>query len=154
MRDIQPADARLTIVLDEAQNLSREAIELLRYLNDEGAGYAPFQVGLLFMGNNEFALKTGASGESVISAAVADRALFVEGLSYKDLTPEDLRLVIDQRLEITDDALELAVANLMKRADRSFRAVNRFCLEVKEEAAATGAAAIDRPHVITVLGLA
>lgn len=152
--DLDSVAGRLTIVLDEAQNLSREAIELLRYLNDEGSGYGPFQVGLVFMGNNEFALQSGPTGHSVISAAVADRALFVEALSYQDLTAEDLRLIVEARLEINAGALELALHALMARPDRSFRAATRFCLEVREEAAATGATTIDRPHVAAVLGLA
>jgi len=153
-RDVPLGGSRLTLVIDEAQNLSRDAIELLRYLNDEGSGYAPFQVGLTFMGNNEFALRSGANGQSVISAAVADRALFVEGLSYQDLTAEDLRLIVEARLEIEDDALELAIKAIMARPDRSFRAAIRFCLEVREEAVATGATTITRPHVAAVLGLA
>lgn len=153
-RETPDCAGRLTLVIDEAQNLSREAIELLRYLNDEGSGYAPFQVGLAFMGNNEFALQSGTNGQSVISAAVADRALFVEGLSYQDMTDEDLRLIVEARLEIEDDALELAIKALMARPDRSFRAAIRFCLEVREEAAATDAATITRPHVAAVLGLA
>lgn len=152
IRDVSLTNARLTLVFDEAQNLSREAIELLRYLNDEGAGYAPFQVGLMFMGNNEFALKTGLSGHSVISAAVADRALFVEGLSYQDLTAEDLRLVLDLRMTISDDGMEAAIAHLLSRTDRSFRTAIRLCLALREEAAVMGADTIDRSHVAAVTG--
>lgn len=146
------APARLTIVLDEAQNLSRDAIELLRYLNDEGSGFAPFQVALVFMGNNEFALRADARGHSAVSAAVADRALFVESLTYQDLTREDLSLILEGRLEIADDALELALSHLMSRPDRSFRTATRLCIEFREEAAASGATTIAREHVAAVTG--
>ena len=42
--------AKLTIVFDEAQNLSRQAIEALRYWNDTDRCYAPFPIGLIFVG--------------------------------------------------------------------------------------------------------
>lgn len=149
-----PSKCRLTIIVDEAQNLSREAIELLRYLNDEAAGYSPFAVGLIFLGNNEFALKSGANGQSVITDAVADRALFAEALSYQDLTEEDLRLVLEPQLEIEDAALDLAIRCLMARPNRSFRTAKRFCIEASEEAELSGAPIITTTHVAAVLGLA
>lgn len=68
--------APLTIIFDEAQNLSREAIEVLRFANDLKGGYSPFPLGLIFVGNNEFILKSDGRGQSVLSAAVADRALY------------------------------------------------------------------------------
>ena len=48
-----------TVVFDEAQHLSRSGIEALRGLNDtpDEGGFAPFKVGLIFVGNQEFALK-------------------------------------------------------------------------------------------------
>jgi DNA polymerase III delta prime subunit len=47
---------RLSIVFDEAQNLSREALEVLRFWNDHDRCYSPFPIGLIFVGNNEFSL--------------------------------------------------------------------------------------------------
>lgn len=115
------AFGRLTLVFDEAQNLSREAIEALRYWNDADRCYAPFPVGLVFVGNNEFSLATG-SGESVISAAVADRALYVQTLDYDDVADDDLRLFLDANASIDPDAItQLLRAFRSPRAPRSFR---------------------------------
>ncbi len=87
--DVDPAKAkasmaadeslpRLTIVFDEAQNLSRQAIDALRYWNDTDRCYSPFPLGLIFVGNSEFSLEVDSLGQSVISAAVADRALYAQ----------------------------------------------------------------------------
>ena len=61
------ADAfgRLTVVVDEAQNLSREAIEMLRFWNDRDNCYAPMPIGFVFVGNNEFALRSSAHSPSI-----------------------------------------------------------------------------------------
>jgi hypothetical protein len=91
----------LTLVFDEAQNLSREAIEAMRYWNDADRCYAPFPIGLIFVGNSEFSL-AGGGAESVISAAVADRALYVQKLGYDDVTDDDLRLFIDAMADVDD----------------------------------------------------
>jgi DNA transposition AAA+ family ATPase len=108
----------LTFVFDEAQNLSRGAIEALRYWNDEDRCYAPFPIGLVFVGNNEFALKADRSGQSVISAANADIGLFLRARN------------------ITDEA---AIAALVKhysapRAVRSLRSVLRNIEALRDEA--------------------
>jgi hypothetical protein len=89
--------ARFTFIFDEAQNLSREAIETLRYWNDADRCTTPFPVGLFFVGNNEFALESDATGESVISGAVRSRALFIEPLDYSDITATDLTLFAQSR---------------------------------------------------------
>lgn len=124
---------RLTIVFDEAQNLSREAIESLRYWNDADRCYAPFPLGLVFVGNNEFSLQTDLDGRSVISAAVADRALYVQTFDYSDVTDDDLRLFLEAR-GIEDD---LAVDALIRHAHgqhatRSFRRVQNLVDELLE----------------------
>jgi DNA transposition AAA+ family ATPase len=115
--------ARLTLVFDEAQNLSREAIEALRYWNDADRCYAPFPLGLVFVGNNEFSL-SGGPRDSVISAAVADRALYVQTLEYEDLTDEDLRWVIEASADIEPAAVTQILRSFRTpRAQRSLRRV-------------------------------
>ncbi|HEY8572730.1 ATP-binding protein [Phenylobacterium sp.] len=125
----------LTIVLDEAQNLSREAIEGLRYWNDSDRCYAPFPLGLVFVGNNEFSLAS-TSKESVISAAVADRALYIQTYDYDDVTDDDLRLFIEARVEIEDAALTLLLRTFKgPRAIRSLRRVSDHIDELAEVSA-------------------
>lgn len=120
----------LTLVFDEAQNLSREAIEALRYWNDADRCYAPFPVSLVFVGNNEFSLATGA-GDSVISAAVADRALYVQTLDYDDVADDDLRLFLEANAEIEPDAATLLLrAFRLPRAPRSFRRLDDLLAEL------------------------
>lgn len=114
---------RLTIVIDEAQNLSRAAIEALRYWNDPDRCYAPFSLGLIFVGNNEFSLAGSGSGETVISAAVADRALYVQTLGYEDLSDEDLQLFISSGWSCEPAALNALVRSF--RGPRSLRSLRR-----------------------------
>ena len=59
-------------------NLLRDALGVLRFWNDKDRCYSPFPIGLVFVGNNEFSLAPDSHGACVISAAVADRALYVE----------------------------------------------------------------------------
>lgn len=119
------AFGRLTIVIDEAQNLSREAIDALRYWNDQDRCYAPFPVGLVFVGNNEFSLGADQIGASVISAAVADRALYIQSLNYDELTDDDIGLFIDAK-GLTDPGAASAILRCFRgpRAIRSLRRVN------------------------------
>ena len=114
---------RLTIVFDEAQNLSREAIDGLRYWNDADRCYAPFPVALVFVGNNEFSLSGATASESVISAAVADRALYLQAFEYDDVTDDDLTLFIEARLDL-DPAALIAVLRSFK-APRALRSLRR-----------------------------
>ena len=116
------AFARLTIVFDEAQNLSREAIDGLRYWNDADRCYAPFPVALVFVGNNEFSL-SGAATDSVISAAVADRALYLQAFDYDDVTDDDLTLFIESRLELAPAALSAVLRSF--KAPRALRSLRR-----------------------------
>ncbi|HEX9933452.1 MAG TPA: ATP-binding protein [Allosphingosinicella sp.] len=103
-----PEGARFTFIFDEAQNLSREAIETLRYWNDADRCTTPFPVGLFFVGNNEFAMQSDRSGESVISGAVRSRALFIESLDYSDVSEADLVLFAESR-GIADAAVISAI---------------------------------------------
>ena len=85
-----PVDPRLTLIFDEAQYLSRDAIEMMRFWNDTDRTVTPFPVGLVFVGNSEFALEERANGQSVLSGAVRSRALFIESLDYGDVPDEDV----------------------------------------------------------------
>jgi hypothetical protein len=114
---------RLTIVFDEAQNLSREAIDTLRYWNDGDCGYTPFPLGLVFVGNSEFSLAGNSAGDSVISAAVADRALYLQTLDYADVTDDDLELFIEARHDL--DPIALAAIVRAFRGPRSLRSLRR-----------------------------
>jgi hypothetical protein len=125
---------RLTLIFDEAQNLSREAIESLRYWNDPDRCYAPFPLGLAFVGNNEFSLAENG-GDSVISLAVADRALFIQTLDYADVADEDLELFIAAR----GDCEPAAVTALVRafrgpRAQRSLRRLSDLIDTVHDDA--------------------
>ncbi len=108
----------LTIIFDEAQNLSREAIEALRYWSDRDRCYSPSPLGLVFVGNNEFSLRTDNDGRSTISAAVADRALYVQAFDYADLTDNDLTLFIEAR-GVTDTG---ALAEILRQFESSVAA--------------------------------
>lgn len=142
---------RLTLVFDEAQNLSREAIEALRYWNDADRCYAPFPLGLIFVGNNEFSLSSAGGRDSVISAAVADRAAYVESLDYDDVVDDDLRLFIDAQVDIEPDALELILGAFQSpRSPRSLRRLNDLLADLQDLAAAEAITALD---VRTHLGL-
>ncbi|MDZ4372190.1 MAG: ATP-binding protein [Phenylobacterium sp.] len=115
---------RLTVVFDEAQNLSREAIEALRFWNDRDRCYAPFPVGLIFVGNSEFSLATKSGPDNVISAAVADRALYIQTLVYDDVADDDLELFIEARCVLQPGALAAVVRAF--RGPRSLRSFRRL----------------------------
>jgi type II secretory pathway predicted ATPase ExeA len=116
---------KLTLVFDEAQNLSRQAIEALRYWNDADRCYAPFPIGLIFVGNSEFSLQADLDGRSVVSAAVADRAMYVQTYDYSDVTDDDLRLYLRSRRNLEPDAVEALIAFFGgSRVSRSFRRVD------------------------------
>jgi hypothetical protein len=131
--DMPSGVSPVTLIVDEAQNLSREAIEVMRYWNDNDRCYAPFPVGLIFVGNSEFSLQVDGDGQSPISAAVADRALYIETLDYADLTDDDLRLVIE-RHGVTEPAALAAILRMFRgpRTVRSLRRVLSFVEEVQD----------------------
>jgi DNA transposition AAA+ family ATPase len=123
-RSAGASGGRLTFVFDEAQNLSREAIEILRYWNDADRCYAPFPIGLVFVGNSEFSLSADASGESPISSAVADRALYIETLDYGDVTDADVEMFVTAQ-GVTDRSAIDAILRFIRnsRSPRSLRRV-------------------------------
>jgi hypothetical protein len=111
-------------VFDEAQNLSRDALEVLRFWNDNDRCYAPFPIGLIFVGNNEYSLAANGQGDSVISAAVADRALYLQTFAYDEVTDEDLAMVLAAN-GVADPA---AIAMILRSfgARRSVRSLRRL----------------------------
>ena len=103
-----------TIIVDEAQYLARDAIESLRNMND-AVGVAPIPFGLIFVGNDEFALFGEKGRDSQISAAVADRALCQERLSYDHVSPT-CRLNFLRSLGVQDaNAAELILRHLKRQ---------------------------------------
>lgn len=108
----------LTLIFDEAQYVSREAIEMLRYWNDGERTITPFPVGLIFIGNSEFALQEDGSGQSVLSGAVRSRALFVETLEYEDITAADVASFMHSRGSYEPDAISLIVSYFQQRRVR------------------------------------
>lgn len=129
-------DASFTFIFDEAQYLSREAIEMLRFWNDGDRTTTPFPVGLVFVGNNEFSLEEDRpGGHSVLSGAVRSRALFIEPLDYTDITDQDLILFAQSR-GVTDAA---AIADIIRyysapRIKRDLRNVEKLLGTLKRRA--------------------
>ncbi len=116
-----------TFIFDEAQYLSRMAIEMLRYWNDSDRTSVPFPVGLIFVGNNEFALEEGLKGGSVLSGAVRSRLLFEVPLAYQDLNDTDLMLFAQSRGVVDAAALQTFVAHFKQpRVKRDLRQAERL----------------------------
>jgi len=116
------AESHLSIVFDEAQYLSSDAIEMLRFWNDPDRTVAPFPIGLIFIGNSEFALEEKAGGQSVISGAVRSRALFIETLGYEDVLDEDIATFIKSRGTYDNEAIALLLSHFrQRRVRRDFR---------------------------------
>lgn len=115
-----------TLILDEAQYLSREAIDMLRFWNDNDRCTTPIPVGLVFIGNDEFSLKEDSSGTSILSGAVRSRALFVETLDYSVISDNDIALFVRSR-GITDaSAIDAFSAYFSKvRVSRDLRQLEK-----------------------------
>lgn len=124
----------LTFVFDEAQNLSRHAVDALRYWNDPDRCYGPFPIGVIFIGNDEFALRAGRSGESVISAAVADRVLYQETFSYASVKDSDLAMFLESRGIVEPNAVQAMLRRYRAGRVRSFRKMSDDIDELKREA--------------------
>lgn len=128
-------EPRLTLIFDEAQNLSRAAIEGLRFWNDRDRCYAPFPIGLAFVGNAEFSLKVGESGQSTISGAVASRAMYRVELDRDELTDQDFALVMEAHGIADRDAVS-AILRCCRadNAARDLRGLVRLIEEITDEA--------------------
>ncbi|MGX7953225.1 AAA family ATPase [Tsuneonella sp. HG249] len=119
--------AQFSIVFDEAQYLSREAIEMMRYWNDADTATSPFPVALHFLGNSEFALDSSKADESVLSGAVRSRALFIETMGYEDVSDRDISDYIDSRGAYDDEAKALLLQHFSgRRVRRDFRTLARL----------------------------
>lgn len=125
--DLPSSMPTFTLVFDEAQYLSREAIEMLRYWNDDNGTVAPFPVGLIFVGNSEFALESGGGGESVLTGAVRSRALFLEKIEYDDVKTSDIEAFLLSRGSYDDAALSLVTTHFSQpRIRKDFRSLARL----------------------------
>ena len=140
----------LTMVFDEAQYISKDALEFLRHIFDAKTSHTPVKVSMFFIGNAEFSLAPLASGNNVFSDSFGDRCFEPETWNYDHVTDDDLRLVADQLCQIDSDGLEYVLAHFARRRDRSFRRLTELLDELVEEA---GGQSITRPHVAAVLGL-
>ncbi|WP_326523961.1 ATP-binding protein [Sphingomonas sp.] len=147
---IEAADRpRFTIVLDEAQYLSREAIEMLRYWNDSDGSSVHFPIGLVFVGNNEFVLQESGGDDSVLSGAVRSRAMFIESLEYTDVSDLDLTLFAQSRGIDDAGAIQAIIAYFSTpRIRRDLRNAERFIGVFKRRA---GSAPVTADIVRTVL---
>lgn len=125
--DMPERSPYLSIVFDEAQYLSRDAIEMLRFWNDRDRTVTPFPLGLIFIGNSEFALEENASGQSALSGAVRSRALFIENLSYEDVQDEDISAFLMSSGGYDKEAVSLMLHYFgQRRVRRDFRNLSRF----------------------------
>ncbi|HEY9552034.1 MAG TPA: ATP-binding protein [Allosphingosinicella sp.] len=130
-----PNPPRFTFIFDEAQYLSKEAIDLLRFWNDHDRTTTPFPVGLIFVGNNEFALAESLGGESVLSGAVRSRLLFEVPLAYTHINDTDLTLFAQSRGVTDAGALREFVAYFSQaRIKRDLRQAERLLDICRREA--------------------
>lgn len=143
---VQP---RVTVVFDEAQNLSPEAIETLRFWNDAAGTDCP-PLALAFLGNHQFRLETGAEGASFLSAAVRSRMAYRKTFSYRDLTDDDLTLIIEARGVVDPGAVALLLRHC--RGSDTNRDLRELTREL--DALVTLGGPITAATVRTVLGIA
>lgn len=126
----------LTVIFDEAQWLSVAAIDQLRLWNDCEGCYSPVPFGILLVGNDEFLLASNKNGESVISNAMSDRALYVESLGYNDVTDDDIRLYLESRGLVDEEAILKTFDWLnSKGVERSFRQMKKLFDRTVDDAA-------------------
>jgi hypothetical protein len=104
---------------------------MLRYWNDADRTVTPFPVGLVFIGNDDFALKEDVRGDSVISGAVRSRALFIESFDYDDLTAEDIVAFVRSR-GVNDPGAISAIADYytQPRVRRDLRQLERLLVRL------------------------
>ena len=136
--DYSTADFRpLTVIFDEAQTLPRAAIDQLRLWSDPEGCYSPVPLGFLLVGNEEFSLAPDNNdGTSPISRAMADRALYTERLAYNDVTDDDVRLYLESRGLLDEDAIQRTFDWLGSRGiERSFRTLKKLFERTIDDAA-------------------
>lgn len=104
------AKTNLTLIFDEAQNLSPKMIEMLRFWND-GTEDVP-ALGIVFSGNDQFRLDTTSEGPSFLSAAVVSRTgLNRRTWTYDDVSDDDVRRFAESRGVEDPTALDGLVAH-------------------------------------------
>lgn len=144
-------ERRFTIIFDEAQYLSRMSIEMLRYWNDRDRTVMPFPIGLVFVGNNEFALAEGVSGGSVLSGAVRSRLLYEVPLDYALLDDRDIEEFAKSRGLDDPDGLRAFVRYFgQSRVKRDLRQADRLLSECHERAAGRAIGADIVNHILNL----
>ena len=81
----------LTVIFDEAQGLTNDALDALRRFNEpfyqcEG----PFPIGLILVGNEELSLEVKTDGSTLLNAGMESRLLYSQRLSYADFDRADV----------------------------------------------------------------
>jgi hypothetical protein len=85
----------------------------------------------------------------VISAAVAERALYVLGLTYDDISDQDLRMLLEARGLADEDAQSMILRSL--RTPRAVRSLRRVIDMLEEIEAFAGSEPITAAVVRQVL---
>ena len=144
----------VTVVFDEAQNLTSGALGALRAYNEPHYFCrGTFPIGFVFVGNNRLSLEARDDQNSVIDEAMADRLLYRERLTYEDVERSDLEAFV-RAMGVADHGAVAAICEgyFGKFAEqRSFRRVSDFVDEVRDEAMGNP---ITAETVRTVRGLA
>lgn len=92
----------------------------------------PFPIGLAFVGNSEFALEEKPNGLSILSGAVRSRSLFVETLSYNDVSDDDISSFLRACGSYDADALSFMLGYFRRpRVRRDFRTILRLDASIR-----------------------
>ncbi len=143
---------RLTIVFDEAQRLTNNAIDALRDWNEPHYFCAgTFPIGMIFVGNNELSLEAHKGGTSILDEGMQDRLLYRKRLTYDDVERADIERFCKAEGIDDDGALSaIGAAFAAQHSQRSFRRLADFIVTVHREA---GDQPITRETVRTALSL-
>lgn len=127
----------LTVVFDEAQRLTNDAIDVLRDYNEpHGLCRGTFLLGMIFVGNNELSLSPSDNGMSILDMGMADRLKYADRLSYDDVEPADVRQFALAN-GVDDKGAVEAIVRFFFSGDgqqRSFRKVADLIDELRDEA--------------------
>lgn len=140
-----PAAGKISIAIDEAQRLSPKAIEALRYFHDGDA--IGQKLGVILIGNDSFHLD---GTEGFLSAPMMSRAYCREIYSYRDLSDDDLSLIIDARGEFGPEAVDLLLAYCRSRLVN--RELREFGRKLDKLVDASSGAPVTAALVRTTLG--
>jgi hypothetical protein len=124
----------LTVIIDEAQNLSREFVDQIRFWSDRDSRYAPFPIGFFLVGNSDLILRPDGRGHPQVSRAIGDRLLHSRTFSYADVLDDDLLLFADSRADLSEDVrAEIVREYGAKGAVRSLRTLSDALDEARED---------------------